>query len=154
MREEEKMRNDCCKKALVIGIIVLFIGMSSITSTSNLVEKTCINIMYSPHDPIYIHGNDNFTSENGVSGGSGTHNDPYIIEGWEINASSQHGITIIGVNVYFTIRDCYIHDGGINDNRGCAPITPFRLRSSASSPSLQGFGLAVSHSAVNHDSRC
>ena len=32
------MRNDCCKKTLVVGIIVLFIGMSVVSSTGNIVE--------------------------------------------------------------------------------------------------------------------
>ncbi len=30
------MRNDCCKKGLVVGIIVLFIGMSITPSTGNI----------------------------------------------------------------------------------------------------------------------
>ena len=108
------MKNNWFRKGLVVGIIVLFIGMGVVSSTSNLVEKICINIMYSPHDPIYIHGNDNFTSENGVTGGIGTSYDPYVIKDWEINASSQHGITIRNVNMYFTIRGCYVHAGGTN----------------------------------------
>ena len=104
-------------KALVIGIIILFIGMSVVSSTcGNLIEKSCISLIYSPHDPIYIHGNDDFTSKNGVTGGSGTSNDPYVIEDWEIAASSKDGITIRNVDVYFTIRDCYVHNGGINND--------------------------------------
>ncbi len=34
-----------------------------------------------PHPPILINGNGGFTTENGVTGGSGTASDPYIIEG-------------------------------------------------------------------------
>jgi parallel beta-helix repeat protein len=71
---------------------------------------------YTPHDPIYINGNDDFTIENGVTGGSGTSNDPYIIKDWEINATSQYGVTIRNTSVYFTIMNCYIHDGGINND--------------------------------------
>ena len=90
-----------------------FVGLS-IPSTSIGVEETYAKPLYTTHDPIFINGNDNFTSENGVTGGSGTSNDPYIIEGWEIIASYQHGIHIENVNVYFKIRGCYIHDGGTN----------------------------------------
>ena len=35
-----------------------------------------------PHNPIHISSNADFTVDNGVVGGSGTLNDPYIIEGW------------------------------------------------------------------------
>ncbi len=104
------------KKGLVIGIIILFIGLNVIPSTGTIEEKPYVNIQYTPHDPIYIHGNDDFTSENGVTSGSGTSSDPFVIEDWEIEASSQDGITIRNVDVYFTIKGCYIHDGGINND--------------------------------------
>jgi len=63
------------------------------------------------HDPIYIYGNDNFIPANGVVGGSGTAGDPYIIEGWDIIAENANGIEIRNTDVYFIIRDCYVHDG-------------------------------------------
>ena len=40
-----------------------------------------------PRAPILIVGNDNFTPANGVTSGSGTESDPYIIENWDINAA-------------------------------------------------------------------
>ncbi|MDI6856298.1 MAG: NosD domain-containing protein [Candidatus Thermoplasmatota archaeon] len=67
-----------------------------------------------PHDPIHIDGNGDFTFENGVSSGSGTESDPYIIENWDINASSAdlgHGIEVYDTDVHFVIKNCYIHDG-------------------------------------------
>ncbi len=69
---------------------------------------------YTSHSPINILGNNDFTENNGVIGGSGTINNPYLINGWDINASSQDGITIINTSVYFKIENCYIHDGGVN----------------------------------------
>jgi parallel beta-helix repeat protein len=63
------------------------------------------------HGPIYIEGNDNFTAANGVVAGSGTDNDPYIIEGWEISAENANGIEIMNTTAHFVIRNCYIHDG-------------------------------------------
>ena len=108
---------DIVKKLLVVGIILLLVCMS-ILSTGTIVEKSYVSTNYIPHDPIFINGNDNFTSENGVTGGLGTSNDPYIIEGWDINASSHDGITIRNVSIFFIIRDCYIHDGVIGNNDG------------------------------------
>jgi len=71
-----------------------------------------------PHDPIYIDGNDSFTPANGVTSGSGTENDPYVIEGWDISAENDHGIWIYNTTAYFIIRNCYVHDGRDNYNAG------------------------------------
>jgi len=68
------------------------------------------------HDPIYINGNSQFTPTYGVTGGSGTKSDPYVIEGWDINASSTNGIYIENTDAYFVIRNCVIHDGGTTYN--------------------------------------
>jgi parallel beta-helix repeat protein len=66
---------------------------------------------YVSHAPIYIASNADFTSANGVTGGMGTAASPYIIEGWDINASTDWGIDIEDVDAYFIVRGCYIHDG-------------------------------------------
>jgi len=65
-----------------------------------------------PHDPIYINGNDNFTPANGVVGGSGTENDPYIIENWIISAENAHGIWIKNTTAHFLVRNCVVENGG------------------------------------------
>ena len=65
---------------------------------------------WAPHEPIYIHGDDAFTWENGVVKGSGTVDDPYIIEGWIIDTRSHdYGIYIDGTRANFVIRNCQIH---------------------------------------------
>lgn len=64
--------------------------------------------VYVPHDPILIIGDDDFTSENGVIGGSGTFQNPYVIGGWEIRPAVDDGITVLGTTVYFTICDTKI----------------------------------------------
>jgi hypothetical protein len=64
---------------------------------------------WAPHEPIYIHGDDAFTWENGVVKGSGTADDPYIIEGWIIDTHSHdYGIYIDGTRANFVIRNCQI----------------------------------------------
>jgi len=72
----------------------------------------------SPHSPIYIEGNDNFILANGVTSGSGTENDPYIIEKWEISAEDENGIEIRDTTAHFIIRNCRVHDGRTNSNYG------------------------------------
>ena len=59
------------------------------------------------HSPILINGNDGFTSTNGVTGGTGTSNDPYVISGWTISAEN-YGIQISGTTAYFTITNVAI----------------------------------------------
>jgi len=63
------------------------------------------------HDPIYINGNAGFSNASGVIWGSGTQADPYIIDGWEINASANTGILISDTDAHFRVSNCYIHDG-------------------------------------------
>jgi parallel beta-helix repeat protein len=64
------------------------------------------------HAPIYINGNAAFTKPNPVNGGgSGTENDPYIIENWSISAEDANGIKISNTTAYFIVRNCLIENG-------------------------------------------
>jgi hypothetical protein len=62
------------------------------------------------HNPILIDGDASFTSSNGVTGGSGTSSDPYVIAGWRIDASVANGIEIRNVDgsIYFIIRNVFV----------------------------------------------
>ena len=73
---------------------------------------------YTPHTPILIVGDASFLPANGVSAGSGTSGDPYVIEGWDIDASSAHGIEIRTTNAFFIIRDVYVHSGAQSSRDG------------------------------------
>jgi parallel beta-helix repeat protein len=79
--------------------------------TDKLVEASALTT----HAPIFIDGNSGFVPANGVTGGSGTASDPYIIEGWDINAATAHGIEIRNTTSYFTIRNVTVHDGSPNN---------------------------------------
>ncbi|MFO8033733.1 MAG: NosD domain-containing protein [Candidatus Bipolaricaulota bacterium] len=62
-----------------------------------------------PREPIYIHGDEAFTWANGVVCGSGTADDPYIIEGWVIETPGyDYGIYISNTTAHFVIRNCRI----------------------------------------------
>ena len=71
-------------------------------------------VSYTPHAPILITGNSGFTAPNGITSGSGTVMDPYIIQGWDINSSTATGIQISNSNVYFTVRNVFIHSVTLN----------------------------------------
>src|SRR2546430_2362741 len=89
------------KMLLVIGLLVVSLsarGMVS-TATSSL----------QPHAPIMINGNSDFNPSNGVTGGSGTASDTYMIEGWNIASSGTTGISISNTDASFVIRNVYIN---------------------------------------------
>ena len=71
---------------------------------------------YTPHDVIQIEGDSAFISENGITGGQGTEEDPYMIEGWIINASlaagSAGGIVISHTDAHFKVRNVRVEFGG------------------------------------------
>jgi len=77
---------------------------TQISSSSSFIEITG---NYTPHDPIWINGDNEFTLDNGVVGGSGTIDDPYRIEGWEINGS-EDSIAIRNTRSYFLITNCLL----------------------------------------------
>ncbi len=67
---------------------------------------------YTTHATISITSNSSFKiGENGVTSGSGTASDPWIIENWVISASSTSGIGISNTTAYFIIRNCLVENG-------------------------------------------
>ncbi len=71
---------------------------------------------YTPHSPIFANGNRGFTVANGVTSGNGSASNPYVFEGWDINASSRSssstfGIEIMNTDEHFIIRSVRVHDG-------------------------------------------
>ncbi len=74
-----------------------------------------------PRGPIAILGDADFTSENGVVGGTGTEDDPYIIAAWEIVVPSDeyYGVRIENVTAQFVLRGIIIQNA---TDRGGAGI--------------------------------
>lgn len=96
------------RKTLVIGLnIALITALFAVMLPMNVSA-------YNDHAPISINGNSEFTAANGVTGGSGTQSDPYIIEDWEIDGehSIGNGILIQNTDAYFVIQNCYVHHCG------------------------------------------
>lgn len=70
------------------------------------------------HNPIHILGDKGFIKENGVISGSGTKEDPYIIELLEINATGyEFGIDIEDTTAYFIIRNSRIYGANRGEER-------------------------------------
>src|SRR2546427_2399310 len=59
-----------------------------------------------PHSQILISGNSEFIAANGVTGGTGTASDPYVIQGWNITVCWRcpyYGIEVANTTAYFKI---------------------------------------------------
>ena len=95
------------KKYLISLLIVILVVSTSFMGVSYPIAS----LGSGNHSPIRIIGNDQFTEENGVTSGSGTVDDPYIIENWVIvsDGSASQGIFINNTDVHFIIRNCTIN---------------------------------------------
>jgi len=99
---------------LTVGVVaglMVQIGSDVESGPSETPIRKSATMSYVTHSPISISGNGEFTAANGVVSGSGIASDPYIIAGWDINASTANGIWIHGTDAHFVVRDCYVHDG-------------------------------------------
>ncbi len=94
-------------KIALIAMIILVgtsIFMPTFTPSFCRSEPSLVKLLLTPHDPIRITSD----SELEVFNGSGTAEDPYIIEGYNITSLAECGIFIIGTTKFFSISNCYI----------------------------------------------
>lgn len=94
------------KKSCLIISIVLAVALLGVTEASE----------YTSHAPIRILGDRNFRRENGVRSGSGTKEDPYIIESLEIDATGhEFGTYVENTTAHFIIRDSKVYGANQGD---------------------------------------
>lgn len=107
------------KEIVILLIILITISSFSILVVTLDIDKNGTSVhawqmAYASHAPISINDNAEFNTSNGVVSGNGAASNPYVIQGYDIDASSMVGISIQNTNSSFIIRDCYIHDGGLS----------------------------------------
>jgi len=105
------MRTEGFKSALpsiltVASLMALAISLLSVSPSSAAPEGL------TPRAPISIDGNAGFIPANGVVAGSGTADDPYLIENWHISPENANGIEIKDTSAHFIIRNCSVHGVG------------------------------------------
>jgi hypothetical protein len=93
----------------------------AITISCLLILSTCVLFVPSPssdghsvrvdHAPITIEGDGGFTAENGVVGGTGTSDDPYLISGWSIYSGDDHAFAATDTSACFLLKDCILTHG-------------------------------------------
>jgi parallel beta-helix repeat protein len=109
---------------------------------SNIVEVTVSYI-------IHVDGNTEFhqtaTAQNFT--GNGTYSNPYIIENYEIIASTGHGIHIQNTDIYFIIKNVGVSNGRSNNYFGfyLENVTNGRLEDNTANNNVYGFLLKDSY---------
>lgn len=127
---------------LFVSLAVLIVNQQPTISRDHLPRNRA---------PILIDADTDFDADHGVVSGSGIISDPYLIEGWEINASlncpvrSCTGITVRNVNASFVIRNVNIW-GGLDDS-GILLSAVKNARLESVSVALAGDGISVTDSA-------
>ncbi len=92
------------------------------------------------HAPVRIAGNAGFTPANGVTGGSGTPSDPYVIEGWDIDASTAAGVEVVDTDAPFVLRNLTVRQGGsVNAGVHFVNVTNARAENVTANLSAPGF---------------
>ncbi|MFO7558654.1 MAG: right-handed parallel beta-helix repeat-containing protein [Desulfobacterales bacterium] len=108
--------------AIAEGTATISAELDTITASATL---TVTPFVIGSRGPIIITADDQFTPVNGVVRGSGTLADPYVIEGWSIDASTNDinswpyikvGIGVYQTTKYFVIQDCHISNSADADS--------------------------------------
>jgi len=103
-------------------------------------------------EPIAILGDGDFTAANGVLGGSGTRDDPYIIAGWEIDVPQDvpYGVRVENASSSFVLRGLIIRGAGSSAGAGIRLgfVSGARMEGCSISSSANGVELASSTDAI------
>lgn len=105
------MRNPWKKRDSSFTILLLIVMiLPSLSTVAPVSAVAC----FSGHSPILIDGNDQFTQPNGVTSGTGTSDDPYIIQGLTFQASYLDTVlSIRNTDAFFVIRNVTAECGSV-----------------------------------------
>ena len=99
------------KKSTVLVVLILLGQLFLVTPIPTGVKGDLSNpAALVVHGPIGFSSDSDFTLANGVSTGTGTASDPFIIENFKIDASSYtQGIYVSGTNKFFKVRNVWVY---------------------------------------------
>ncbi|MDD4308564.1 MAG: PKD domain-containing protein [Thermoplasmata archaeon] len=93
--------------ACLVALCILSCMLANISCQSHVTRDYFLTVRL----PLRIDSDSDFTAENGVTGGSGTESDPWLIEGWDIGGSGHGYCFYIGNTTdYFTVTKCRAHN--------------------------------------------
>jgi hypothetical protein len=99
--------------------VPLFVLLLIATAFLPVLPASADSRAYTSHAAIVIASDVDFTAANGMTAGTGSSADPYIISGWEIPAGNGNAISISGTTSYFKITGCKL-TGASNVGNGVA----------------------------------
>jgi parallel beta-helix repeat protein len=108
-------------RAIVLAAVSITVLLTVATFALPLLDRASeaprkAGVTYLAHSSILIMTDSDFTSANGVTGGSGISTDPFVINGWEIDASfGGSGILIMSTTAYYQISNVRIYGAGATD---------------------------------------
>ncbi len=105
------------RKKTVVVLIVFIVISSALVITGAAVQKVKDLGFARNHEAINISGDDAFITANGVRGGTGAQDNPYVIENWRIESTTHTAVTINDTSAFVVIRNCSIWS---NNYRGAA----------------------------------
>jgi parallel beta-helix repeat protein len=113
---------------LLLQILALGAPVDSAPDPSAvLVDPSATNAYAASRVGISINGNAQLNSTYGVTSGSGTASDPYIIENYMIDDLDHYPILIQNTDKHVTIRNCYLYTAQINTGLYVLNCTNLRI---------------------------
>src|SRR3989441_857017 len=103
-RKGRRLREVGVESWAPLGVLALLFVLGS----PGFASTPVVPAILTQHAPILIEGDNNFTAPNGVTAGTGGAADPYVIQGWLIDATSSNGITIRQTRAHLVIRNLTI----------------------------------------------
>jgi parallel beta-helix repeat protein len=145
--------------AFVLALIMVAgagLGVFSSVKKNPDGEKVMLAVpLFMTHSPILIESEAALTVANGVTVGDGSAGNPFVIQGWDIDASSAMaaGIAVSNITSHLVIRNVNVHSGG-SSNLGIALInnTNCTVEHSLSSHNYAGIGaLMCDHIVIQNN---
>ena len=130
------------------GRATIIVSVICVGLCSGLATVPSTHATYTSRGDVAIYGNSGFTRDNGVVGGSGTKQDPFLIEGLEISPY-WCGICVTNTTAYFVIRNVYVHSGQLSDlgghGIGLDDVSNARIENSVIQDDKSGIVIATSY---------
>jgi parallel beta-helix repeat protein len=141
------MRWKVASAAILLMGLLLVVPMSSQLSWGVVRRKSV-----SEHTPIRIVGDGQFDRMHGVTRGSGTITDPYLIEAWDIDSSSAKdtcaGIVLENTTAYVTIRNVRIHGPSACEGIQMSNVSNARIEGNVLTANGRGIAIVDSSSVM------
>jgi len=154
----QKPRKGRAVRSVAIALAIMMVagaglGVFSLVNKSVDKEKGGMATpMFMTHSPILIESEAALTVANGVTGGNGTAGNPFIIQGWDIDASAAAigvGLAVSNTTSHLVIRNVNVHSGlSSNLGIGLINVTNCTVENSRSNDNVAGIAAMMCNHIV------